>query len=243
MSFFCRAVRFQAFLILLFLPFTSSFIFPWHRKFPRATFYATPSSIDEIFIFSFDGALAHTSPWKSSMGIEVALEIWPFLKDEEPYKSLHGHGQDWLLNKMVALSHVLQSDQNAMMGCDHVLLARMLLEEQVLDQGRSDGSMGKYGSQFHPRQSIFRSHNSQGSRPLTVGEISANWIEGASLRDTIRAKYHIDRKDPLPMIQKNIRKFLKEKVSDWLIHLESTMFLWHLLYCKNYLILLKSEAP
>ena len=43
-----------------------------------------------------------------------------------------------------------------------------------------------------------------GSRPLTVGEIAANWLDGGHLRDTVRVKYSIDRKDPLPILRRKI---------------------------------------
>ena len=151
------------------------------------------------------------------MGIAVALDTWPFLYKEERYRNLlmpqEGVQSDWIVNKMMALSHVLRSDRDAMMGCDDVLLARMLLEEQALDQGQSNGSSGKYGSLFHPQKSYKNPNKTNGSRPLTVGEISANWIDGACLRETIRTKYHIHRKDPMPIIQENILKFLKLQVS------------------------------
>lgn len=208
-------------LLVLFvtLSFGLPFIFVPLRPFlyPTARFAnRSNTSANEIFILSFDGVLAQTSRWRAHMGLAVALRTWPFLKNEERYRhliSLDETGQNWIINKMIALSHALRSDGNAMMGCDEVLLARMLLEEQALDQGRSDGSLGKYGSQFHPRKSYHSTSNKNGSRPLTVGEISANWIEGACLRDTIRTKYSIQRRDPIPIIQDNISTFLKEEVS------------------------------
>jgi hypothetical protein len=189
---------------------------PWTPQLsPTALFAKTTTSLDEIFVLSFDGVLAHTSRWRAHMGLAVAFQTWPFLKTEERYTTLisfdEQDGQNWIINKMMALSHVLRSDCDAMMGCDEVLLARMLLEEQALDRGRSD-ALGKYGSQFHPRKSYPSSYNQNGSRPLTVGEISANWIEGACLRETIRTKYSIQRRDPIPIIRENILTFLKEKV-------------------------------
>lgn len=40
------------------------------------------------------------------------------------------------------------------------------------------------------------------SRPLTVGEISANWEE--TLKDTLSIRYNVDGKDPLPVICKHM---------------------------------------
>jgi len=54
---------------------------------------------------------------------------------------------------------------------------------------------GKYASKYHPSPAagigtvvqgpLMGSH---GSRPLTVGELSANWAHGACLRDTFTLK-------------------------------------------------------
>jgi len=184
-------------------------------NYPTVMFAQTSTTTNEIFILSFDGVLAQTSRWRAHMGLSVALKTWPFLSTDERYSTLissNDQEQSWIINKMMALSHVLRSDSDAMLGCDEVLLARMLLEEQALDQGQSDGSIGKYGSQYHPRKSYKRSNHRRGSRPLTVGEISANWVEGACLRDTIRIKYSVQRKDPIPIIRENIFNYLKETV-------------------------------
>ena len=173
-----------------------------------------------IQIFSFDGAIADTSEWCSLLAIDVALKTWPHLQDilaELTGSSIVNHDhiredQSWLVNKMCALSHVLHSSIDDMMGCEAVLLARLLIEEQSLDLGRSSGCKGKYGSKYHPSESKLsgndvisggRDHKN-GSRPLTVGEIAINWCDGACVKDTLRAKYHIDFKDPFPTIKENI---------------------------------------
>ena len=49
------------------------------------------------------------------------------------------------------------------------------------------------------------------NRRLTVGEISANWANGACLRDTLRVKYNVARKDPLPIIRETISQILKQE--------------------------------
>ncbi len=133
-------------------------------------------------------------------------------KNEETY--------NWLLQKMEALSSVAQqgNDPDTLLGVDSVLLARLLIEEQLLDGGRSNGCDGKYGGKFHPSSSASgddegedeTSGSKVGSRPLTVGELFANWHE---LKLVTRNKYPaiVDgkAKDPLP----EIRSALKEMFS------------------------------
>lgn len=86
-----------------------------------------------------------------------------------------------------------------------------------------------------------------------MGEIAANWNDGACLRDTVRVKYNINGKDPIPIIRRNISNFLqkqKEKnenaphpqvfpfISDALLDCESPVFILvgdesHLLTAKS----------
>ena len=126
------------------------------------------------------------------------------------------------------------SDVDVSRTCEYALATRLLVEEQRLDEGRSIGKSGKYASQFHPQQqqtstnqlpnneattadtsstsktkSTTRRRKSEststtGSRPLTVGEIAANWVEGGMIRDTVRMKYHCNYKDPLLLLQEGI---------------------------------------
>lgn len=142
------------------------------------------------------------------------------------YKYDNHKQNEWLLQKLSALSSITQqgNDPDAMLGCDEVLMVRLLLEEQLLDGGRSNGRGGKYGGKFHPSttspSSLSSSADGQGksfvgSRPLTVGELYANWSE---LRDVTRMKYPVIDKDsngkakqldPLPYI----RQYLREMAS------------------------------
>lgn len=177
---------------------------------------------NEIQVLSYDGSIANTSEWRSKLAVEAALETWPHLKDyphvptDVSVDGIMEIDQSWLINKMCALSHVMISDHDGMMGYDAVFLARLLLEEQLLDLGRSDGCKGKYGSKFHPSASVADkgiANSSNGSRPLTVGEITSNWLNGACLRATLRAKYHVERKDPLPIIKENLSKKIDNEVS------------------------------
>ena len=49
--------------------------------------------------------------------------------------------------------------------------------------------------------------NPNNSRPLTVGEIAANWED---LKDTLRIKYNVDKKDPFPIIRQKIMILLED---------------------------------
>jgi len=215
---------------------------------------AAPS---DIFVLSYDGIIADTKTWRSNLAISAALRTWPQLQHhhllptasasaaedtttaetttEESNSGNNSNnsiqeGREWLINKSVTLS-----GDDGMMGCDLVLLARLMLEEQVLDEGRSNGCRGKYGSKFHPSQDANGSDDDddddasdederddftedrgsvQGSRPLTVGEIAANWNDGACLKDTVRIKYNVDRKDPIPVIRREIKSLLEEQEHD-----------------------------
>jgi len=159
--------------------------------------------------------VADTNNWRANLAINVALETWPHLQQ---YPCIENTDTEWLVNKVLALLSVTLADENGMVGCDAVLLARMLIEEQLLDDGRSNGCKGKYGSKFHPAagdddDEYDREDN--GSRPLTVGEITANWNDGACLKDTVRIKYNVDRKDPIPIIKERIRDYLEDEASDF----------------------------
>ncbi len=91
------------------------------------------------------------------------------------------------------------------MTCDYALLARLLLEEQQLDQNKSVGKKGKYASKYHPRKDSLSpqdcSTSSSGSRPLTVGEIEVNWSDGACLSETLLTRYNVNGKNPLNVLQ------------------------------------------
>lgn len=185
---------------------------------------------EDTFILSYDGVIANTAESKARLAIDAAVKTWPHLFDG--YENNENQEEDddrydWLINKMMALSHVcVNSDdssnntndnQDNGLSCDSVLLVRMLWEEQLLDNDASVTCNGKYASRFHPSTSMNASSNKgndgnrRRSRPLTVGEISINWSTGALLRDTTRVKYNIDRKDPIPIIQQNLRSILHEK--------------------------------
>ncbi len=218
----------------------------------------------DLYIYSIDGTLASTTQYQSKIAIRAALEVWPSLHsviDELGMMSIASSDDFsrtddyvWLLNKLGALSSITQQGDSPdeMLGCDEVLLTRMLLEEQLLDGGRSPGT-GKYGGQFHPTKSSSSTKSlgeksRVGSRPLTVGEIFANWSE---LREVIHNKYPLITKtsqdgkpkmtDPLPEIRAVLRKMYSSNLPD-----EETMsklwqpFAWN--SNNNNVLLLGNEA-
>lgn len=156
-----------------------------------------------VFVLSFDGVVANTAHTRASLAIDAALETWPFLKTSGILVD-----KTWLINKIQALLHVTFGSNEGLMGCEAVILARMLLEEQELDGGKSVGKSGKYSSKFHPStlDPDLSKPAKNGSRPLTVGEIAANWVDGANLAETLFVKYNIERKSPLPFIRENLSR-------------------------------------
>ena len=120
---------------------------------------------NDIFVLSFD-AVSATTEWRISQGIDAAFSVWPELKESD----VIADGDGWLRNKMWAVSSAMVSRPGCSLSCDYALLARLLIEEQELDQGRSNGCSGKYGSKFHPQTSsppVPPRRVSRSSRPLT----------------------------------------------------------------------------
>lgn len=234
------------------------------------------SSSKEYIILSFDGIIADTSRQRARLTVDVALHLWPQLQDllnsirdrcgketESTIQKDHGLNgsniDNWLINKMIACSHVTQDHTiDGMLGCDDVLLARLLIEEEQLllqeTTNKQFTGKGKYASKFHPKiitsasteatdlsssdkdegkhnaaeaeiinsnscsnntvqdsspqkTKVYRRNYSR-SRPLTVGEICANWNTGGHLRDTLRTRYNIGGNDPLPIIRENLETWL-----------------------------------
>ena len=178
----------------------------------------------EIFLLSFDGTVAQTREYRIDVGIDLAFAAWPHLNDLTVIAATDNH--EWLRNKMRALSHILISRPHVSLSCDYALLARLLIEEQELDGARSNGSRGKYGSKFHPQTSANNNNSSNNNnnnkvssedstrqtRPLTVGEIAANWNKGGCLGETVLTTYHVNYKNPLPILQDKLEVLITEKV-------------------------------
>lgn len=158
------------------------------------------SSLNDIYVVSWDGVLADTVDYRIRLGKQAASLAWPSLQlqnDDEDWS--------WLDNKLTALSHVLHAndDGDCSRTCEFALATRLLVEEQELDGGRSNGKTGKYASKYHPRVKEASNDDSKrpttGTRPLTVSEICVNWND--LLRDTLLTKYHCEYRNPMPVLQ------------------------------------------
>ena len=208
---------------------------PQPQRQTRTLLQASSNNDLDLYIYSIDGTLASMTEYKSKTAIRAALEVWPSLLSvvEElgmkPFDNADSSDDySWLIQKLGALSSVTQQGDSPdeMLGCDEVLLTRMMLEEQLLDDGRSGGRGGKYGGKFHPGKSTSTSSDKPkvGSRPLTVGEIFANWQE---LRYVTHNKYpclkqnqdgKVSLSDPLPEIRRVLRKLYSEEereITNW----------------------------
>lgn len=197
-------------------------------------------SKDSIIVVRWDGCLADTRDWRIQVALEAARRAWP-TEMEDAWQTYHLWNEDnnddedktnhWLHNKLKAISHVLSDAAAAMTDkaspteecyhssttCEYALAARMVLEEQDLDAGQSTGQRGKYASRFHPQQrQQSPRRRSRTSRPLTVGEIAANWNEGGLIREAVRMRYHCHYRDPVPVLQSKIEEILlKDDTSNW----------------------------
>jgi hypothetical protein len=154
--------------------------------------------------------VADTLSYRIPLGIDVALQVWPELNDI--FIDVTKDDVTWLHNKLAALAHVFSSSSSSSEGhssvtVDFCLATRLLLEEQELDQGESNGTGGKYASRFHPRttqtssSSLSKPPPKRSTRPLTVGEIAENW---SIIRETLEIKYHCDFQNPIPILQTTI---------------------------------------
>ena len=115
----------------------------WFRSSNRRVDLAVAAE-DEIYLVSWDGCIADTVEWRIRQGLQVATSVW-----SEVDEALDVNDQSWLENKLAALSHVLsQQDENISVTCEYALASRLLLEEQELDEGRSNGKGGKYASKL-----------------------------------------------------------------------------------------------
>lgn len=161
---------------------------------------------------SWDGVVADTTGWRIRNGISAALTTWPELTENSEEFSVNDDNT-WLENKMLAIAPYLDGtargvdDEDIDKTAEFSLLARLLIEEQKLDP--SIGKSGKYASRYHPQGS----HKSiqiptvRSTRPLTVGEVQANWRE--HLLDTTLVRYAVidpegKKSNPIPFLEKNI---------------------------------------
>jgi hypothetical protein len=183
----------------------------------------TTTDNHEIVVMNWE-CVADTRSYRIPLGMAAALQVWPELKELwDLTTSTDDDDHSWLLNKLLALAHVFSSGGNDEYSatCDYALATRLLLEEQELDNGESNGKNGKYASRFHPRgrstkttkSALFSrsSSSSSSTRPLTVGEIAVNW--NSVIRETLEVRYHCDYQNPIPILQAAIDELLQEESS------------------------------
>ena len=123
---------------------------------PKRTKYTALQTFDsgnnkDVFILSIDGTLASSARHRSYMAICVALVVWPTLESNMQELGMNtkkfncaninsdidDDSCEWLIQKLSALASITQQGNNAddMLGCDAVLLTRLLLEEQFPLEG------------------------------------------------------------------------------------------------------------
>lgn len=225
-------------------PFLSCFRSTNSRR--TVLYESTIPARDVVYVVRWEGCLADTVAWRIRQGMDVAAAAWPELID-----AWDGEDQVWLVNKLSALSHVLVPMQDdASIACEFALATRLLLEEQELDQGRSNGMNGKYARLFHPQRKVGTSSNSdtkstrtRNGRPLTVGEIAANWYEGGMIRDTLRVKYSCNGNDPIPLLQEIIDTLVDTgRSADYTVPIIDSEIASLIRSCRNPLIVTVNHA-
>ncbi len=117
--------------------------------------------------------------------VSSTISSLPFL-----HPSLPNLPQDnqWLHEKLISLTAGFSVDTFTVeLAC----AARLCVEEQLLDANKSTKSKGKYADKFHPTTPLpsTKWSNDYSTRPLTTGEISANWSD---LYPMLLSKYKID---------------------------------------------------
>jgi hypothetical protein len=161
---------------------------------------STEMSRDLLLIDWDGGCVVDTVPFRIKVALQAAALVWPDLQEKIKVAATSiavatsEKQSSWLTNKLKAIAPVLHEDTRDFSAtAQYVLAVRLLVEEQGLDRGRSQGT-GKYGSLYHPQQSQVQEHSlsdsiSHGSRPLTVSEVSMNWCE--LLLYTLPIKYRV----------------------------------------------------
>jgi hypothetical protein len=184
-----------------------------YTEFTAAFTSSTAKKLNDVLVVvAWDNCLADSVDWRIQTGIDTACRVWPHLLQTTTLEGTSiSDPSSWLHQKLRAISHVLSPSSfddddhtasTSSLTCEYALAARLLLEEQALDQGKSTGRTGKYASRFHPRDSTTTTTTtdtqssyktaakpSSSTRPLTVGEITTNWNQGGMIRDSLLVRY------------------------------------------------------
>jgi hypothetical protein len=142
-----------------------------------------------VHIMSWDGCLFDATQYHVQTGHGTACLLWPEIMQElqlqvlgpatisPEYDVTTAPSAQWLMRKLMAMRAVLTPGNVSVTGqyavALRLLLAEqsLLLQEQGTDQAVTKTARGKYASRFHPAQH----RNQKSTRPLTVGELVANW--------------------------------------------------------------------
>jgi hypothetical protein len=142
-----------------------------------------------VHIMSWDGCLFDATQYHVQTGHGTACLLWPEIMQElqlqvlgtiagnPEYNVTTARSAQWLMRKLIAMRAVLTPGNVSVTGqyavALRLLLAEqsLLLQEQGTDQAVTKTARGKYASRFHPAQQ----GNQKSTRPLTVGELVANW--------------------------------------------------------------------
>jgi hypothetical protein len=187
---------------------------------------------DMVIIMDWE-CIVDCLPYYTQLGMDAARTVWPHLNDLCDDNDL-----GWVENKLAAISHILSPPSPSMANqhhpaCEYALATRLILEEQALDQNQSTGKSGKYAKRFHPREElplsrvaekgrvdddddhddVSSSTNNEyrpsvSTRPLTVGELAANWRD--SIRETLQVRYRRESNDPIQDLDAVIHESIRE---------------------------------
>jgi len=166
-----------------------------------------PSASAIVTALDFDGVLCDSEPELTRSAWRAAKELWPDMMESvgeyasEPWQAgarrawaggewdqLTGLGEDglpnWLAAKMRLLRPVLET------GYESLLMMRLCADEALVAQ-----------------------RTSSGQRPLTTGEITANWND---LRDMLLARYGLKREEAIEAYSAVRDSWLTEDLDSWL---------------------------
>jgi len=171
------------------------------------------------FLISFDGVLSVGTYRRScTRCVHAAVRTWFESETGKNGLGSFSRADEWIVNRLTALFHLPAND------VDRTYLCRLMLDEQALDRSASVGQRGNYATKFHPsdtggalddiissiaEERFSKSENRRSTRPLTNGEIEANWsrdfVEMLEMRFPLRVEEK-QRKDDADVNTTKLRK-------------------------------------
>eukprot|EP00520_Triparma_pacifica_P004498 CAMPEP_0118666970 /NCGR_PEP_ID=MMETSP0785-20121206/19517_1 /TAXON_ID=91992 /ORGANISM="Bolidomonas pacifica, Strain CCMP 1866" /LENGTH=263 /DNA_ID=CAMNT_0006561353 /DNA_START=66 /DNA_END=857 /DNA_ORIENTATION=- len=156
----------------------------------------------KAILLPIDVALPRITASLIDASIHASREEFP----QDRLSSFYDGGDwGWLRQKMLDTCPVLSREK---LDVHLTMLARLCLEEQLVDRNGSTGSGGNYGSKYHPRENIGGEGDEDsgqsigGTRPLTRGELTANWPD---ILDVLITKYEMTHER-----EQNIRELVNK---------------------------------